>query len=55
MNQEALTETERTKEVVFFSRSKSRLWKKGETSGNILRALSLTTDCDEDTIFADPS
>ena len=57
MNEAALTETRRTSEVVFYSRSKKRLWKKGETSGNVLRVRSIAADCDADTILiqADPA
>lgn len=51
MNNEALAETQRTNEVVFFSRSKNRLWKKGETSGHVLRLRELRIDCDADAIL----
>lgn len=51
MNREALRQTITEKEVVFWSRTKQRLWKKGETSGNILDVVSLTTDCDKDTVL----
>jgi len=51
MNAEALAETRRTGEVVFFSRSRSRLWKKGETSGHILKLRELRVDCDADAIL----
>jgi phosphoribosyl-ATP pyrophosphohydrolase/phosphoribosyl-AMP cyclohydrolase len=37
--------------VTFFSRSKNRLWRKGESSGNVLRLMSLTTDCDQDALL----
>ncbi|HKS83394.1 MAG TPA: phosphoribosyl-AMP cyclohydrolase [Candidatus Acidoferrales bacterium] len=51
MNPEALAETQRTREVVFFSRSRNRLWKKGETSGHILKVRDLRVDCDADAIL----
>lgn len=51
MNNEALAETQRTNEVVFFSRSKNRLWKKGETSGHVLQLRELRIDCDADAIL----
>jgi phosphoribosyl-AMP cyclohydrolase len=51
MNAEALTETRRTGEVVFFSRSRKRLWKKGETSGHVLRVLEMRIDCDADALL----
>jgi phosphoribosyl-AMP cyclohydrolase len=51
MNDEALAETQRTREVVFFSRSRNRLWKKGETSGHILKLRELRVDCDADALL----
>ncbi len=51
MNEEALKETERTGRVVFFSRSKDRLWTKGETSGNYLEYISAKIDCDSDAVL----
>lgn len=51
MNVEALKQTEETGKVTFFSRSKNRLWVKGETSGNFLIVKSITEDCDKDTIL----
>jgi len=51
MNEEALDKTQKEKKVTFFSRSKSRLWTKGETSGNFLIVKSIHTDCDEDSIL----
>jgi phosphoribosyl-AMP cyclohydrolase / phosphoribosyl-ATP pyrophosphohydrolase len=51
MNQEALDKTLAEKVVTFFSRSKQRLWTKGETSGNFLYLVSLATDCDGDTLL----
>lgn len=51
MNAEALEKTEREGTVTFFSRSKSRLWTKGETSGNFLRVAEIREDCDNDTLL----
>ena len=51
MNAEALAETQRTREAVFFSRSRNRLWKKGETSGHVLRVLEIRVDCDADALL----
>ncbi len=51
MNEEALLETRRCGYVTFFSRSKKRLWRKGETSGNTLRTIAITPDCDGDAIL----
>ncbi|MFD2203386.1 bifunctional phosphoribosyl-AMP cyclohydrolase/phosphoribosyl-ATP diphosphatase HisIE [Shivajiella indica] len=51
MNQEALDLTLATKKVTFFSRTKGKLWTKGETSGNFLMLESLTLDCDNDTLL----
>lgn len=51
MNAEAFDKTKREGVVTFFSRSKSRLWTKGETSGNVLRVHSITADCDNDTLL----
>ena len=51
MNQEALIKTELEKKVTFFSRSKSRLWTKGEESGNFLLVDSISIDCDKDTVL----
>ncbi|CAM3599140.1 phosphoribosyl-AMP cyclohydrolase/phosphoribosyl-ATP pyrophosphatase [Flavobacterium saliperosum S13] len=51
MNQEALNKTLETKKVTFFSRTKKRLWTKGEESGNFLELVSLKTDCDNDTLL----
>lgn len=52
MNQEALDLTVETKIVHYFSRSKNRLWKKGESSGHIQKLIDLKVDCDNDTILA---
>lgn len=51
MNQEALQTTEESGKVTFFSRTKQRLWTKGETSGNFLNVVSITPDCDNDTLL----
>jgi phosphoribosyl-ATP pyrophosphohydrolase/phosphoribosyl-AMP cyclohydrolase len=51
MNAEALGATLATGEVHFHSRSRDRLWRKGETSGNILRLVDLATDCDSDALL----
>lgn len=51
MNAEALAKTEAEKVVTFFSRSKQRLWTKGETSGNFLQVKTVLLDCDQDTIL----
>ena len=52
MNDVALAETQRTGEVVFFSRSRNKLWKKGESSGHVLKVRELRIDCDADAILA---
>jgi phosphoribosyl-AMP cyclohydrolase / phosphoribosyl-ATP pyrophosphohydrolase len=56
MSREALQATLKTGLVTFFSRSKQRLWQKGETSGHVLRFRSVKLDCDQDTllILAEP-
>jgi phosphoribosyl-AMP cyclohydrolase len=51
MNAESLAETRRTGEVVFFSRSRNKLWKKGESSGHILRVREMRVDCDADALL----
>jgi len=51
MNEEALAQTEKTGKVTFFSRSKNRLWVKGEESGNFLNLVSIAVDCDQDTLL----
>jgi len=51
MNEAAFEKTSKEKLVTFFSRSKQRLWTKGETSGNTLSVISMREDCDEDTIL----
>jgi phosphoribosyl-ATP pyrophosphohydrolase/phosphoribosyl-AMP cyclohydrolase len=56
MNQEAVDKTEKEGKVTFFSRSKGRLWTKGEESGNYLLLKGIALDCDRDTLLikADP-
>lgn len=51
MNQEALDKTLAEKKVTFFSRTKNRLWTKGETSGNFLNVVDMSLDCDNDTLL----
>lgn len=51
MNAEALEKTQETGLVTFYSRSRRALWIKGETSGNYLRLVSITPDCDADTLL----
>lgn len=51
MNEEAFEKTEKEKTVTFFSRSKNRLWTKGEESGNFLEVKNIKADCDQDAIL----
>ncbi|HWY10914.1 MAG TPA: bifunctional phosphoribosyl-AMP cyclohydrolase/phosphoribosyl-ATP diphosphatase HisIE, partial [Bacteroidia bacterium] len=51
MNEEALEKTKELKKVTFFSRSKNRLWTKGEESGNFLLVKEILSDCDNDTLL----
>lgn len=51
MNKEAVDKTLETKKVTFYSRSKNRLWTKGEESGNFLNLVSMSVDCDQDTLL----
>lgn len=51
MNKEALEKTIETKKVTFFSRTKNRLWTKGETSGNFLNLVDIAADCDVDSLL----
>jgi phosphoribosyl-AMP cyclohydrolase len=51
MNELALAETRRTGYATFFSRSRNRLWMKGETSGNKLAVVEILVDCDDDTVL----
>ena len=57
MNKDALDKTQQTQQVTFFSRTKNRLWTKGEESGNFLNLVDIKLDCDNDTllIFVNPS
>lgn len=51
MNEESLKKTLETGYTWFFSRSRQQLWKKGETSGNVQKVVSITPDCDNDTLL----
>ena len=51
MNEEALEKTQTENRVTFFSRTKNRLWTKGETSGNFLTVKNISVDCDNDTLL----
>ena len=51
MNAESLAETRRSGEAVFYSRSRQRLWKKGEQSGHVLKVRELRVDCDGDALL----
>jgi phosphoribosyl-AMP cyclohydrolase / phosphoribosyl-ATP pyrophosphohydrolase len=51
MNEEAYNKTIETRRVTFFSRSKNRLWTKGETSNNFLNLIDIKVDCDNDTLL----
>ena len=51
MNAEALAATQASGHVTFYSRSKQRLWKKGESSGHVLELVSIQADCDNDTLL----
>ena len=51
MNKESLEKTVQDKKVTFWSRSKERLWQKGESSGNYLHFISMETDCDSDSLL----
>lgn len=51
MNQEAVDKTNQTKKVTFYSRSKNRLWTKGEESGNFLNLVAMKVDCDNDSLL----
>ncbi len=57
MNQEAFQLTQTTRQAHFWSRSRNQLWRKGETSGNILAVREVWIDCDGDTllVMADPA
>lgn len=51
MNAEALAQSMESRTAVFFSRSRQRLWKKGESSGNVLHIIEMRIDCDQDAIW----
>lgn len=51
MDEDAFDQTEKTQRVIFFSRTKNRLWTKGEESGNYLNVQDIKLDCDEDTLL----
>ena len=51
MNEEAYQQTITTQKATFFSRSKNRLWTKGEESGNFLKLIDIKVDCDNDTFL----
>lgn len=51
MNEEAFEETVRTKRAVYFSRSRNRLWRKGEESGNVQEVKQIFVDCDSDAVL----
>ena len=51
MNEEAYEKTQKEGKVTFFSRTKNRLWTKGEESGNFLNVKEIFTDCDQDTVL----
>jgi phosphoribosyl-AMP cyclohydrolase len=51
MNAESFELTRRTGEVVFFSRSRNKLWKKGESSGHVLKVRDIRVDCDADSLL----
>ncbi|MFV0623104.1 phosphoribosyl-AMP cyclohydrolase [Sphingomonas sp. ac-8] len=51
MNAEALAATLASGEATFWSRSRAKLWKKGETSGNVLRVVEVRIDCDQDALW----
>ncbi len=51
MNREAFDETVRTRRAVYFSRSRKKLWRKGEESGNVQEVKEIFLDCDNDTVL----
>jgi phosphoribosyl-AMP cyclohydrolase len=51
MNAEALAKSMETRTAVFFSRSRQRLWQKGESSGNVLHIVDMRIDCDQDALW----
>ena len=51
MNEEALSQTIEKKEAVYYSRSRNKLWHKGETSGHVQKVVEILTDCDQDVVL----
>lgn len=51
MNEEALSQTIQKKEAVYYSRSRNKLWHKGETSGHVQKVVEILTDCDQDVVL----
>jgi len=51
MNEQALAETQQTQQAVFFSRSRKKLWRKGESSGHFLKVCEVRVDCDADALL----
>ena len=51
MNREAFEETTRTGRAVYFSRSRNKLWRKGEESGNVQKVVEVRLDCDSDAVL----
>lgn len=51
MNAEAVAATQDSGEATFWSRSRGRLWRKGETSGNVMRVVEMRVDCDQDALW----
>lgn len=51
MNEEALERTQRTGQVWFWSRSRRELWRKGESSGNVMTVVEMRVDCDQDALL----
>lgn len=51
MNEESFQKTLESGNVTFYSRSRSKLWMKGESSGNVLEVVSIATDCDDDSLL----
>ncbi|TKD51200.1 phosphoribosyl-AMP cyclohydrolase [Sphingomonas baiyangensis] len=51
MNEDALAATQASGEATFWSRSRARLWKKGESSGHVMRVIEMRIDCDQDAVW----